>query len=199
MTGGTASRIAELSAQAGHPLRTSDDQVVGIVVDIYLDEDTRRPKWARVSTARRFAFQFVPLDGASAGDDGLRVPYLAETILNGPYFGAGEGLSSADEERLRKHYGLEPEQEDSLNPATGLVHLMTNLARTLEDEPQGADAPAVAASPPSPQERVLVERLASVRRRLEAGRGHLQRSERALQAAMALRNYPNADKPTSRK
>jgi len=79
---------------------------IGTIGQVYLDDMTRRPEWATVSTGlfgRRESF--VPLDGAEQVEDGVIVPFDKDTIKDAPNVEPDRGhISREEEEELDEYY-----------------------------------------------------------------------------------------------
>jgi uncharacterized protein (TIGR02271 family) len=85
-----------------------DGDKIGKLEEIYLDQQTGQPEWALVKTGLfGSAGTFVPLQGATREDDGLRVPYEKSHVKDAPNMDADGQLSPDDEATLYRHYGLE--------------------------------------------------------------------------------------------
>ena len=92
----------------GQDLVDRDNDKVGTIDDIYLDNDTGRPEWALV-TAGMFGTKavFVPLSDATSTGSGLRVPYEKSLIKDAPKIESDGEISEAEESRLYSHYSLD--------------------------------------------------------------------------------------------
>ena len=84
----------------------SSGDKVGKLEEIYLDEETGEPEWALVKTGM-FGTKstFVPLQGASADDDAVRVAFEKEQIKDAPKIDTDQELSADEERQLYSHYG----------------------------------------------------------------------------------------------
>ena len=81
-----------------------DGQVVGTVQQVFKDDASGRPVWARIRAGTRD--RFVPLAGGQLTKDGLKVPYDAKQIMSSPEIGAERHISPAQTDQLRRHFGL---------------------------------------------------------------------------------------------
>lgn len=91
----------------GLPVLSSDNESIGKIDEILLDDATERPEWAAVKTGRfSHKMALVPLANAERTKDGLRVPYPKELVTSAPQFGVDDGLEVAEEEQLFTYYGL---------------------------------------------------------------------------------------------
>lgn len=99
--------LDELSAARGAPVYTADNEKIGKVEEIYLDDQTQRPEWVGVSgggvlSSKRF---LVPVQGADLSDDGFRVPYAKEQVETTPDIDS-DHIDQGTEHALYSHYGL---------------------------------------------------------------------------------------------
>lgn len=92
----------------GSTVYGSDQQKVGKVGHIFLDNQTDSPAFATVRTGMFGQREsFVPLDGADMRDGDIRVPYDSTRINEAPNVDAEAGnLSPGEERELYHHYGL---------------------------------------------------------------------------------------------
>lgn len=84
-----------------------DGEKVGKVGQLYLDDVTGEANWVTVKTGLfGTAETFVPLDGAAAEGDTIRVPYTKDLIKDAPRVDVDQHLSVTEEEQLYRHYSL---------------------------------------------------------------------------------------------
>lgn len=85
-----------------------DDEKIGKIGEVYVDNHSGEPKWVTVNTGLFGTKEtFVPLDGAKQGRDGLHVAPAKRTIKDAPRSTDGSGeLSETGEQELYAHYGL---------------------------------------------------------------------------------------------
>ena len=82
-----------------------DGEKVGTLKELYLDQDDR-PAWAAVETGLFGMRQsFVPLEGATAMDDQVRVPFTKDHVKDAPNIDPETQLTEDEEDRLHDHYG----------------------------------------------------------------------------------------------
>jgi hypothetical protein len=102
------STIDEVLTWRGQELRSSDDQKLGTIEEIYLDDETREPEWALITTGLFGTKQsFVPLHAASPSSDGIGVPFDKATVKDAPKIDPDGQLSPDEEAELYRHYGLD--------------------------------------------------------------------------------------------
>jgi uncharacterized protein (TIGR02271 family) len=108
----------------GSQLYGSDDQKVGKVGQIFLDDQTGKPEWATVNTGFFGSSEsFVPLAEAEVRGNEIRVPYTKDQIKDAPNVDADAGghLDQSEERNLYQHYGLSysEQRSDSGLPDSG--------------------------------------------------------------------------------
>jgi len=92
----------------GQELRSSGDDKLGTIEEIYLDTRTREPEWALVTTGLFGSKQsFVPLRDASQSDAGVTVPFDKATVKDAPKIDPDGQLSRDEEALLYRHYSLD--------------------------------------------------------------------------------------------
>jgi uncharacterized protein (TIGR02271 family) len=99
-------------SQAGELIGTTaygpDDQKLGKVGQVFLDDRTGEPQFATVNTGL-FGMKesYVPISEATWSGDRLVVPYTKDQVKDAPSVDLDGGhLDHAEEERLWQHYGL---------------------------------------------------------------------------------------------
>src|SRR5918995_7027902 len=92
----------------GRVMVDRDSNMIGEVVDIYLDNETDRPEWAVVRTGL-FGMRstFVPLAEAREVGDELQVPHHRVQVKQAPNIEPDGQLSAVEEAELYRHYGLD--------------------------------------------------------------------------------------------
>jgi uncharacterized protein (TIGR02271 family) len=97
----------ELTGWIGHTLVDGSGGRIGKIADLYMDDATGKPEWIAVNTGRLGSnINFVPLAGAVASGDDLRVPYTADQVKGAPDATPDGQLSQDEEARLYQHYGM---------------------------------------------------------------------------------------------
>jgi stress response protein YsnF len=96
----------ELSAAIGSTAYGPDGQRIGTVESFYVDDRTGAPSWVAVATGLfGTRHSIVPAVDATFADGNLRLPVGADAVKSAPHM-AGDHLDPAEEEALRRHYGL---------------------------------------------------------------------------------------------
>jgi uncharacterized protein (TIGR02271 family) len=86
----------------------ADDDRIGTIDAIYVDDQTGEPEWALVRTGM-FGTKstFVPLVQASDRNGDIQVPYQKQLVKDAPRVDPDQHLSEAEEQHLWRHYGLD--------------------------------------------------------------------------------------------
>jgi hypothetical protein len=103
----------------GRTVRDRNDEKIGKIGDLYLDEETDRPAYAGVRTGllgRRESI--IPLEGIKERDEELIAPYDAELVRNAPAIDPDEALDEAEQQRLARHYDATPPSSQGRNAET---------------------------------------------------------------------------------
>ncbi len=88
----------------------ADGKVIGTVEQVFRDDADGTPEWARIRSGK--TGRFVPVGTSELTAEGLRVPFDSRKVLSGPNIDAGQHMSEAQAEEIRKYYGLAvPAQE----------------------------------------------------------------------------------------
>ena len=82
----------------------SDGKVIGTIEQVFRDDADGTPAWARIRSGK--AGRFVPVSTSELTADGLRVPFDSRKVMAGPNIDAGQHMSQAQAEEIRKYYGL---------------------------------------------------------------------------------------------
>ena len=98
----------------GRTVIDHNDEKIGKLDEIYLDQETNEPEWALVNTGR-FGTKstFVPLKGAAPAGEDVRVAYGKDQVKDAPGVEADGELSQQEEAQLYRHYGLDYSHSDS--------------------------------------------------------------------------------------
>ena len=110
------------SRMRGETVYDSSGEKIGKVDEIFYDDDTNTPEWIGVGTGffgnKRL---LVPVEGASATDDGLTVAYDKARIKDSPDI-SGDEIDERTEAQLYSHYGLQASERrsDSMLPDGGI-------------------------------------------------------------------------------
>jgi uncharacterized protein (TIGR02271 family) len=91
----------------GRTLVDSNGEKIGKVDELYMDRDGGGPEWALVHTGL-FGMKkhFVPLRGATAAGEDVRVPVTKDQVTDAPSVDPDGELSDAEERRLYEHYDV---------------------------------------------------------------------------------------------
>jgi uncharacterized protein (TIGR02271 family) len=92
----------------GQTLYASDNDKIGKIGQVFLDDETGRPEFLTVNTGL-FGMNesFVPAADADVTDDGVRVPFTKDQVKDAPNVDVDSGhLDQSEERRLYDHYGM---------------------------------------------------------------------------------------------
>ena len=109
----------EMETWKGQDVHDLDDKKLGKLKDVYLDEETGKPKWGIVSVSTGLMSSkdyFVPLGQAARMDDGIHLKSSKQKIEHSPELSATGHIANADEHKLMEHYGMLREQTESPHP-----------------------------------------------------------------------------------
>jgi uncharacterized protein (TIGR02271 family) len=82
----------------------SDGKVIGTVEQVFRDDADGTPAWARIRSGK--SGRFVPVSTGELTPEGLRVPFDSRKVMAGPNIDAGQHMSAAQAEEIRKYYGI---------------------------------------------------------------------------------------------
>lgn len=92
----------------GQTLYSSDNEKIGKIGQVFLDDDTDRPEFLTVNTGL-FGMNesFVPAADVKVTEDGVRVPFTKDQVKDAPNVDVDSGhLDQSEERRLYEHYGM---------------------------------------------------------------------------------------------
>jgi uncharacterized protein (TIGR02271 family) len=96
---------------------------IGTVDQVYIDDDTREPKFALVNTGLfGLRSSFVPLEGASMDGDDLRVGFSKDRVKDAPNMDPDGHLEPEQEQELFSYYGYGDDRRDRTDRTTGREH-----------------------------------------------------------------------------
>jgi len=166
----------EVSAAVGGTAYGVDGDKLGTVEAFFADDRTGTPTWVAVSTGLfGTRHSVVPVTDATFTDGALHLPVTADAVKSAPPM-AGEHLDPADEEALRRHYGLGGTQPVAAPPentaplgdtAPPTVEIASPVAAPPETPaPAQSSATGGGMTRSEEQLRVGTERVAATRMRL---------------------------------
>lgn len=99
----------QIDTLVGSDVYGTDEQKIGTVGQVYLDDQSDRPEWVTVRTGLFGTKEsFVPIAQADTSSNGLRVPFTKDHVKDAPRVDADQGhLSHEEEGELYRHYGLD--------------------------------------------------------------------------------------------
>jgi uncharacterized protein (TIGR02271 family) len=111
--------VTEAYDWTGRTLVGTDGEKIGKVEELYVDHESSKPEWARVTTGLLGTKNsFVPLAGASPQGEEIAVPVTKDQVKSAPSLDPGSELSEDEERQLFRHYGVDYTDEGSVT-ATG--------------------------------------------------------------------------------
>jgi uncharacterized protein (TIGR02271 family) len=110
--------MEEITSWKGLKVLGNDDQKIGTIDEIYVDEDTGKPEWLAVKTGMFGSkVSFVPSTDARSDGSEVRVPFDKDRVKDSPNADADGALSQEEEARLYSHYGYDYSERRS-DPGT---------------------------------------------------------------------------------
>jgi uncharacterized protein (TIGR02271 family) len=103
-SGGDVTMTTQAEQLLGARVTGSDGKVIGTVEQVFRDDADGTPAWARIRSGK--TGRFVPVSTGEMTADGLRVPFDSRKVMAGPNIEAGQHMSAAQAEEIRKYYGL---------------------------------------------------------------------------------------------
>ncbi len=146
----------------GQTMYDRDGDKIGLIEEIYLDQETGAAGWALVNTGligRKSTF--VPIAHAAPSEDGVRVPFEKSHVEDAPGIDFDGELSQEAESELYSHYGMDygesrPEEEVRIGKTRGEARRV-HLRKCVVTEP------ATETVPVQREEEVVVEKRAMPR------------------------------------
>lgn len=92
----------------GFHVITSDDEDLGTVERVYLDNRTQQPEFVSVKSGGLFGRResLVPLQGSRVSGEQLRLPFDKQKVKDAPDVGNANDISPQEGAQLYEHYGL---------------------------------------------------------------------------------------------
>jgi uncharacterized protein (TIGR02271 family) len=104
----------------GRAIIGSDGEKIGKIADLYTDQQTDKPEWARLDTGL-FGNKgsLVPLAGASPQGEDISVPVTRDQVKNAPKVEPNRDLSEDEEIQLFQYYGMDYTDDGSVTATEG--------------------------------------------------------------------------------
>jgi uncharacterized protein (TIGR02271 family) len=104
----------------GRTITDRNGDKIGTIDSLYVDEQTGKPEWARVS-AGLFGTKssLVPLAGASPRGEDVAADVELEQVKDAPKMAGDDELSEQQEAELFRHYGIDYTEEGSVTATEG--------------------------------------------------------------------------------
>jgi uncharacterized protein (TIGR02271 family) len=112
----------EIATWKGEKLVGNDEEKLGTIEEVYVDEDTGKPEWLAVKTGMFGGnVSFVPIADAQRHEDHVHVPFSKAQVKDSPNAEADGALSQEEEAQLYRHYGYDYSENRSASglPAGG--------------------------------------------------------------------------------
>ena len=99
--------VGNVSDWRGKDILDRDDEKIGKLQDVYVDTETEQPMFGTVKEGLVSKhLTFVPLDGATASPDGLKVDVSKKQVKDAPNIDQDGELDATGEKALYGHYEL---------------------------------------------------------------------------------------------
>ena len=99
--------VENIAEWRGKELLDRDGEKIGKLEDVYVDTETDEPVFGSVKEGLVGKhLTFVPLGGATASPDGLRVGVSKKEVKDAPNIDQDGELEQREENELYEHYGL---------------------------------------------------------------------------------------------
>jgi PRC-barrel domain len=99
--------LEDIRGWTGKSLIGQDDELIGAVQNVYVDEETEEPSFVSVKTGLfGIRSSLVPIAGASRHDDHIHVAFTKDQVKDAPNLDEDEELSPSEEQRLYAHYNM---------------------------------------------------------------------------------------------
>jgi hypothetical protein len=95
----------------GRTVVDRDGRKVGVLDEIYLDEDTNEPAWGAVKMGTlRLRRRVVPVADAESFEGGVRIPFTKDEVRSAPAIDSDGWVSERDHTTILRHYGMRSAQ-----------------------------------------------------------------------------------------
>lgn len=96
---------------------------IGVVGQVYLDDESGKPEWITVKTGWFGGSEsFVPVRDVSAIGNEIRVPYSKDKVRDAPRVDEDGHIGLAQEQELYRHYGIDADRDETMSPSEEHVH-----------------------------------------------------------------------------
>ncbi|MFD2674335.1 PRC-barrel domain-containing protein [Gulosibacter bifidus] len=127
-----------------------NDEKIGRVGQVYLDDQTQEPNWVTVKTGIFGTKEyFVPLDLAERSERQIRVPYDKATVTSAPLTEIDQNLSPEEEDELYAYYQV-PGRTADMAPADAAAPALDNTEATPIDVAGDVDNATALNDPAAP-------------------------------------------------
>jgi hypothetical protein len=95
----------------GRTVVDREGRKVGVLDEIYLDDETNEPAWAAVKTGTlRLRRRVVPVGDAESFEGDVRIPFTKDEVRSAPAIDSDGWVSERDQATILRHYGMRSER-----------------------------------------------------------------------------------------
>ncbi len=98
--------MTEAHEWLGRTIIGSDEEKIGKISAIYLNDETDQPEWASVRSGLLGTKHYLPLTSASPDGDDIRAQVNSEQVKDSPRVDPGGVLAEDEETALFEHYEI---------------------------------------------------------------------------------------------
>ncbi|MGI8714713.1 MAG: PRC-barrel domain-containing protein [Solirubrobacteraceae bacterium] len=99
-------KMTEAHEWLGRTLIGSDEEKIGKISAIYLNDETDQPEWATVTSGLFGTKHFLPLTGATPDGEDIHAQVTSQQVKDAPSVDPGGVLAEHEETALIEHYGI---------------------------------------------------------------------------------------------
>ena len=97
----------EARRMIGYHVLAADDEDIGTVDEVYLDDRTHDPEFVSVKGGLfGMRERLVPLQGSRVAEDRLRVPFDKQMVKDAPNTSSGRNITPQESQDIYRHYGI---------------------------------------------------------------------------------------------
>ncbi|MGT2425206.1 PRC-barrel domain-containing protein [Amnibacterium kyonggiense] len=136
--------VDDIDSLIGADALDRQDDRIGEVGQVYVDEETERPTWVSIRLALLSGDEvLVPLEDADWDERNLRVVVDRQVVRDAPRKAMDEPLTVGEEERLYTYYGI-PTERHQREENDLLEHDVADVCYSVHDETVDARTTPVA-------------------------------------------------------
>ena len=97
----------EARRMIGYHVLAADDEDIGTIDEVYLDDRTHDPEFVSVKGGLfGMRERLVPLQGSRVAEDRLRVPFDKQMVKDAPNTSSGRNITPQESQDIYRHYGI---------------------------------------------------------------------------------------------